>query len=275
VRHYLPASLQEVESWRLAFFVVAAPAPLFIALVFLTSLRRAGKPEAEPGQPDGLAMRTYLKRHGKPLGLVLFGATIFSFAFGGLIVWTPVAMARMFNATPAQNGAGLGLAIAAGSLIGIALGSILLPRLIKRLGRRAPVRVSWVAMLVGAPVVIAMPFVSAPWQAFLIVGEQMALSMMVGSLVPTMLQELAPAGLRARVVSFYTILSGAFGGLSVVAIGSLSDGVNEPRGLLLAVVATAIPAWIVAAAFMRAAESPFEISASEIALQELSASREL
>jgi cyclophilin family peptidyl-prolyl cis-trans isomerase/predicted MFS family arabinose efflux permease len=257
LRPSLPSSLQGFESWRLAFFAVAAPAPLFIGLVLITSLRKTARPTSTDHGAHSTEMIPYLRHAGKPLILVVLGSTTFHFAFGGLIIWTPVAMARLFGTTPAQNGTGLGSAVAVGSLLGVAAGAMLLPRLMKRMGPSASVRLAWLALLFGGPIVIGMLFVTAAWQAYVIVGQQMALAVMVGSLVPTMLQDLAPAGLRARTISIYTILGGLLGGASVLIIGAFSDSTSDPRGLLMAAVATAVPAWLFAAVLMRAAEKPF------------------
>jgi MFS family permease len=67
------------------------------------------------------------------------------------------------------------------------------------------------------------------------------------SLMPTMLQDLAPSRLRGRVFATSTVIATLFQVISPIAVGRLSDHVfTQAGGLLLASIVVAAPSFLVA-----------------------------
>jgi MFS family permease len=269
----LPLIVRHLEPWRLAFFMVASPAPLFLIAIAFTRLRH---PRRAPGG-DELASEVhllpFLRQHWLAMATVLGSLAFYLLAFGGFLVWLPVATTRLFGATPSQNGLGMGLATGLGMVSGVAISTSLLRRLMARIGRRASVRIAWRVMLVTTPVLLVFPYAASFWQVYALMGLLMLAGTAVGVLVSTMLQDMAPAPMRARFLALYAIAGALFGGMAPSLVGLISDSLGGSRGLLYALAAVALPAWIAATLLMRLGEQPFAILADAVARadQELSA----
>lgn len=253
----LPPWLQQFESWRLAFFMVALPAPLFLVLVAFARLRKPNASHNPTTVQKTEPFLPFFKEQWRPY-VSIFGALgFYMIAFSGYLIWLPVAFARYFGATPAENGAGLGLATAIGMICGVVLGVALMRRYMPILSKIAALRISWVTMAVTTPVLLAFPFVQATWQGFVLVGVMMVAGTTVGSLVPNILQDMAPGALRARAIASYTIVTTLLAGAAPTVIGWLSDALPMQRGILIAITLLSIPTWVMAIFLMRSAEQPF------------------
>jgi MFS family permease len=257
----LPEALQSLESWRLAFLLVASPAPLFLVLILFMRLRRPQPTGAESAAAP-IGMGAFLREHGRTLALVFGGIAMFGFTFSGLPAWMPAAMERLFGITAAQNGAYLAVGTAVGCVAGVVIASALMRRLQPTLGHRAAPRIAWVAMALSAPGIALYPFVTAAWQAYVLVGLQMTVYSLIGSLTPYVVQGLALANLRARVLAIYAMMYNLIAGASVLASGSVSDMVGGPRSLLWGMAIVALPAIALCVVLFRASERPFERTAA-------------
>ncbi|MFM8499893.1 MAG: MFS transporter [Chakrabartia sp.] len=260
----LPPALQSYESWRLAFFLVALPAPLFLVLLAFTRLghREIEKQEsalqAADHTADAAAFLPYAKKHWRALVPVFAGLCFYVVAFNSFLVWLPITTTRLFGTTPGENGMGMGLATALGMLGGVSAGTYAVRRLITRMGPAATIRTFWVAMLISAPILFLFPFISAAWHAFTLFGLLMLSGTAVGSMVPTMLQDMAPIELRARIFALSGIASGLFGGLAPTLVGWTSSALGTaPHLLLTAMTLVSVPCWVLAIIIFRIAEHPF------------------
>lgn len=264
VRGSLPAIFQSIATWRIAFFLVATPAPLFIVLAAFTRLRRAPHTAVTTGEADTTSLIPFLRNHAPALFLIFVGLALFSMAFGGFLVWLPVAAARIFGATPVQNGLGMGLATALGMIGGILTGTLLLRRYHPLIGIIASIRIGWVALLLATPVLFLFPFATSAVQVYVLMGLLMFTGTLFGCLVPNILQSLAPPLLRARIFGVYSIVSILIAGVSPTIVGILSDQIGGPRALLFAMTIAALPPWIIATILLRLSEQPFVDTATAV-----------
>jgi MFS family permease len=259
LRSLLPETFARLESWRLAFMIVAAPAPLFLVLVATARLdrrTRRGKPVAAPAVTPIIP---YVRAHLGTLVLMFGSVAAFLFAFGGIIGWIPVALTRIWGLSPTQDGLGMGIATAAGTVVGTLAAWVLMRRFGSSWGPAAPLRLGVYAMLVVAPTLILSALAVSPWQLLALVGCQFAAGTVVGALLPNMLQDMAPAPLRGRIFAIYAVLSTPTSGLSIIAVGGLSDVLRTgPRDVLFAIAIAGIPAWILGAVLLHFAQRPFK-----------------
>jgi MFS family permease len=80
----------------------------------------------------------------------------------------------------------------------------------------------------------------------------------MGSLVPTMLQDMAPASIRARFLAIYAIAAGLIGGSAPSVVGWISTLLGgTPHGLLIAMTFVALPCWLISLWLFRLSERPF------------------
>jgi MFS family permease len=263
---HLPPVLRRLDSWRIAFFLLALPAPLFIIAV---AFARLGHPHPAARAGAGPAAKVpfgpFFSEHRVAMVTVLGALALYLLAFGGFLTWLPVASSRLFAATPAQNGLGMGLATGAGMIGGVAFSTAVLRRLMPRIGRRASVRIVRRIAAVSTPILLAFPFIGAFWQGYALMGLLMMAGTGIGVLVATILQDMAPAAMRARFLAVYSIAAALCSGAAPSIVGVVSDWVGGPRGLLYALTIIALPAWIGSTILMRMGEPHFARLADAVA----------
>ena len=256
-------SLTTFEDWRLTFLAAAAPFPVFMALVALlpTGRLRNTQPRSDAATAPVLP---FLASHRQSVTLVFTGMTFFALGLTGLLAWTPVSLTRIFGLSAAHVGMVLGAVIAAGSVAGVVVGNFVLRHLQRRLGYRAAPRVVWVTLTVALPFICLFPFATAPWQVFSLAGFQVFVATIAGASSVSLLQDLAPASVRARIMALRAMINGPAVGVGVAGSAFLGDVIDAgPASLFWGGVFINLPAWILCVLLLRLAEKPFEITARE------------
>ena len=271
-RSIVPPALQAWESWRLVFFAVALPGPIFVALIALLELPRTLEPvRSREGAPSPSGFFNYLRRYHKAVVPVFGSISMYVFAFGAVFNWLPIMLVRYYDFSPTNSGMALGGLMAVETLIGLATAQFAMRVVVPRYGRLATLRISKIAMLVGF---VPTPFLLAAnsaWQIYALVLISGAGGVVAGCLSPNLFQDISPPHLRARVAAFSGIIIGLIGSAGAILVGFVSDFLHaEPKGLVLAMVLVGSPGWLLAWWLTRAAEKPFrhalaELDAAEIA----------
>jgi MFS family permease len=264
---HLPAVLRRWEAWRLTFFLVVAPTPLFLIAIAFARLRHAQPPSlaADGAWPREAKLLPFLRAHWRPVFMILSALALFSLAYGGFVIWLPIVCARLFGATPAQNGMASGVAVSVATLSGAPIGTFLLRRLMPQVGRRASVRLAWRIMLVSTPIILTFAFVGSLLQVYVLWALYGTAGTAIGVLVATILQDMAPAAVRARFLAIYSIAAALCSGVGPSLVGEISDWLGGSRGLLYALIAVALPAWLVGTLLMRLGEARFAALADDVA----------
>jgi MFS family permease len=247
------------QTWRLVFFVVAVPAPFLALAIALIRLKpRPPQTPANAATANG-AERQQLLAHlaanwkaivgvFAPFGLAMLGAT-------AIFTWTPVILMRQFGLTAGQVGAGFGSAIAIGSVVGLALAALAANFLKSKWGAMTPIRLPQFGYLIFGLLMPLYLVARSPNEIFLIATIQMAATTGSNSLMPTVVQNLAPGHLRGRVFAISIVIATLFQVISPISVGLLSDHVFiQAGGLLLSSVVIGTPALLLAAAGMHFAE---------------------
>jgi MFS family permease len=246
----LPAALADVDSWRIAMMLIALPGPIFFLLVLTMPLgSKAGSaalPVAEGAPHDFLP---YARAHWRTL-LCIFGS-IFAMAVAMTsgVMWFPLALPRAFGIDPTTVGVGLGTAITIATLVGVILAPVLL-KLRRRDSDLDPLRVAAIFVALTPLPAAFLPFTTSPFQAYLVAAVQGALGIAASSLMPGVLQNLAPPHLRSRVLALLGIVNALALAASPLAIGALSGLIEGPRGMLQAITIISLPSLTVSAILM-------------------------
>jgi len=255
--------LAHLENWRLAFLAAAAPFPVLLLIItFLPtrpdlSIRTRGQPTAAP-------IRPFLRSNRKSVSLVLCGNVCFALGVTGILAWTPVSLTRIFGLSAAHVGMVLGAVIAAASIAGVAAGNFILRYLQRRLGFRAAPRVIWVSLLAALPLISLIPFALAPWQVFTCVGIQVFAATIAGASSVSLLQDLAPAEVRARIMALGAMTNGPAVGIGIAGSAFLGDVIKAgPQSLFWGGLCISVPAWLLCILLLKSAEAPFETTARE------------
>lgn len=266
---WFPNGLFTHETWRQVFVVVALPGPfLALAIGLIRMKRRAPRAQAQAAavvSPGRSELRRYFASHWKavagvyaPFGLALLGAS-------AIFAWLPVILMRQFALSAGDVGAGFGSAVTIASVTGLAAAAAGGNYLKSRWGAVTPVRLMELGYLIFgllSPLYFA---ARSPTEIFAITTLQMAATTGGNALMPTVVQNLAPAELRGRVFAISTVIAALFSVVSPIAVGLLSDHVfHGSGGLLLSSIMIGAPSLLLAAAALWLAEKPIMKAVDEV-----------
>ena len=266
VQPSLPAAFSSMEPWRVALLIVAAPGPLFVALILsirVATDKRA--PIGSTGLPEHrvLPIAPYLRANWKTLGCLLGTIAAYGLPMTSTFAWLPLAMPRIFGTAQSSVGVQMGIALAIGTICGL-----LLPPIANKLLRgKSPLRSINLAraFLVAALVpTILLLFAATPWQVYAAAGCQVMLALGTAAMMPGLLQEISPTPLRARILAMLGIVSGISTGLSPLLVGGLSEQIDGPRGILIAIVSVGLPGWLIGAFLLSIVRRPFLVTVTEV-----------
>lgn len=289
-RHLLPMDWQGYETWRLTFFAMALVGlPVILLVMTIRSARGkaaagyeppteelAGTPD-RPGTPgtsgasrvtntgsergsamDGISFGDYLRANWRTLGCLVAGSGLASVGLSSIGSWIPIVAARQFGIQPAALGQGIGIAVMAGTIVGGVLGVKAMRVARRRVGLAAPVRVLVIGYCTAALISIGLLFVRSANDVFLLLGLLLVPLICGAVVLPNVLQEVAPAHLRARVIGLLSMATLPFAVLGPMAIGVISDAVKgTANGLAMAIVAATVTGCLAGAALLRATEAAF------------------
>jgi MFS family permease len=257
------SSLAQLENWRWAFLAAALPFPIFVVLISALPTVRAASRQAQSAAAAA-PIRPFLTSHLKSVTLVFIGMTCFALGVTSILAWTPMSVTRIFGLGAAHVGMVLGVVIAAASVAGVAAGNFILRSVQRRLGYRAAPRVVWVSLAASLPFICLIPFAAAPWQIFLLVGVQVFVSTIAGASSVSLLQDLAPAPVRARIMALRAMTNGPAVGLGVAGSAFLGDLIKAgPESLFWGGLCISVPAWTLCIVLLWLAEKPFQTTARE------------
>ena len=260
LRALLPAGLADLEGWRLTFLAAALPAPILLAAVWVLPRtgRSAADADSETGGHAPITMGEHIRRNQTAFALFFTACIISTLAIAPAAVWLPVAIMRQFGTTPAETGAAFGTASIIGAGLGVAFASVILPKLQARFGADLPMGVVSISCLISVACALAMAAATSPLQIYLIFGFQIASMMTSQVLLPTVLQDFAPAELRGRFVSLLGVVGVIGIAIGPPLVGWISDQFGTRReGLMLSIVGMAGVGMLVSAALFWAARKPY------------------
>ncbi len=262
-RAWLPPDLSRLAAWRIAFFLVAIPGvPIGLAVAAIGSVKRT---VAQATDQRYGSLRAYIRQHGRALGGIYAGTTLCMLGVGAT-GWMPIHIMRTLKATSAQVGVGLGVAVAIGALAGVLTSGFVVRALDRRLGRTAPLITYLSAMLIALPLLALQILARTPVEAFVLFGLMLMATTAAAALVPNMLQDISPAGLRGRILALWGMLTSLGGAAAPVLVGGLSDTLaGRPQGLIWSVVLVGAPALAAGVVTMRLTAGAFRRTAEALA----------
>jgi MFS family permease len=230
VRPILPQALSTLADWRLAFLVAALFAP--VAVVLMLTLpsqvagargRRVASERADAPPTAKQSLWGYLRRHLR-LQLGFFAGSIFgTFGFACIAAWVPIIAQRYYHQSPVEGGAWLG-AIAFGTgIVGFVFGGLTLRWLEPRLGPRLPMLALAVCTALGAACSVLFGFATSAPMLYGFWGIQLLFGMAMNMVTPTIMQNMAPVALRARIFAVNGLATMVAAALSPLVVGLVSD----------------------------------------------------
>lgn len=232
------AGLEQLAPWRRAMLLLAlAGVPLLLLGAFTQD------PPRQVAVDNDLQASSLVGFVRERLWQVL----LFIGAAGGVAVAvqavTPMiamAIARRFAVDINDVGHTLGMLILVGNMASLPLAWILDRSLRERLGPRVRPAIMGVATAISLPCAGLLAFAPSVSTALALTGAFLLATCVANALLPTMLQDLAPADLRARAFAGYSFLIAAFCALGPVLSGGLSQYLLADD-LLTAISLAAVP----------------------------------
>lgn len=211
----------EVRPWQFAFIVAGLPG-LLIALAFLFI--------PDPGHANRTAnavplsdVRTELRTNVGFYWSVFGGVAAVNLSVLGTVNWLPAMYMRGFGTELSTTGYLAGSLLIIGGLLGMVGGGAIMDRV----GGGVPAaRMRFCGWAVAIAIIPATAFPLVPniWMAGLLFIAFFTAAAAVVSAAPSVLQEMAPAGMRATIAAVYVFVINAVGiGLGPSVTAGLSD----------------------------------------------------
>ena len=271
IRDMLPAALQALEAWRLSFLIAAAPAPLMVLLIATVHIKNKAQATQAADEPvqvstKGPSLVQHFRDYRKTLVTFFCAMGMAIFSFGAVGVWLPVMLMRQFDQTPEQIGAALGSISLLGMFGGFLFVTLVLKKLESRFGTFLQIRAMSTAAFLCIFTSFALGFAQSANQIYVIQAVQLLCLTAANMLYPTVLQNLAPDALRARVIAIQITVNVGFGAAAGPLVGLVSDQMSDdPRGLITAASAVACVGLIISTLLFRWCESTYCETVEEIA----------
>ncbi|MBB1489556.1 MFS transporter [Oceanospirillum sp. D5] len=236
----------EAEPWRKGLLLLSvAGLPLFLlALLTQNPARYPGLVASSPS--DSIVQ--FLRQRWKTMVLFMGAAGCMVIAVQALNQLIALAMERRFDADITSIGQAMGiilLIVSAGSIPAAGLLDRLLGRVLQQASRPG---IMALGAITSIPAAVALNATAYMDQAFIIIGVFIFLTATANALVPTLLQDLLPAAIRARSFAIWSFLVSTFSASGPLLSGGLSDVLFD-HDLLLAITMTTVPALCLSAFF--------------------------
>ncbi|WP_267897142.1 MFS transporter [Alteriqipengyuania lutimaris] len=212
-----------VRPWQFAFIVAGLPG-LLIALAFLFipdpgSAARAVKTKGLPWSTVFAELRQRAGFYWSVFG----GVAAVNLSVLGTVNWLPAMYMRGFQTDLSTTGYIAGVLLIAGGLLGMVGGGAIMDRV----GGGVPAArmrfCGWAVAIAIIPAV-AFPLVPNIWLAGLLFVAFFTAAAAVVSAAPSVLQELAPEGMRATIAAVYVFVINAVGiGIGASVTAAISD----------------------------------------------------
>ena len=233
------------EPWRKAFLLLGL-AGLPVLLLGLLTADPARHLDADDRAAHG-SLLAFLRLRWRAIGLFVGTAGCLITAVQALNQLIALALERRFGAAPADIGHAMGLILFITAIGCLPVAGVLDRALARLVGQAARPLIMGLAVIAAMPAFLLLTTVQTLDHAFIAVGLFLFLTCTANALVPTMLQDLAPASLRARCFAIWSFVVSLFGASGPLMAGTLSDAFFDQH-LLHAVAAVALPALTISAA---------------------------
>lgn len=235
-----------IAPWRLAMVLLGGAGVPLLLLGLLTwdPPRGAVQAVAEAGAGQG-SLAAFGRTHAREILLFIGAAGGLAIAVQALTPMIALALVRRYSADLTAVGHALGIILLVTNLCSLPAAGAIDRLLRRRLQARARPAVMAAGAALSLPCAALLGVAADTNQALAIVAAFLLLTCIANALIPTMLQDLLPADLRARCFAIYSFVIAAFCSLGPVLSGAVSDRLAGGN-LLLSIGAVAVPALLVA-----------------------------
>lgn len=228
-----------IENWRKAF-VMLALAGLPLLLLGMLTVDPPRRMTTADNQITG-SLGAFLRQRWQAVGLFVGVAGSLMVAVQALNPLIAMALERRFDADLGLIGHAMGWVTLITSIGSLPVAGLLDRHLRRYFGLTVRPLIMGVSAAIAIPCVVALIYVQHVNHALVAVTLFLFLTCTANALVPTMLQDLTPATLRARSFAIWSFVVSIFCAIGPLIAGILSDLVMSGQ-LLTAIAVTAVPA---------------------------------
>lgn len=228
----------EAAPWRKAFLLLGLTGLPLLLLGTLTHdpLRRIHT----AGLAATASLRDFLRRRWRAIGLFIGTAGCLITAVQAINQLIPLALERRFGAAPSDIGQAMGMIILLASVGCLPVAAWLDRLMVRYVGQAVRPMIMGISVLAALPALLLLTSVQTLDHALIAVGVFLFMTCTANALVPTMLQDLVPATLRARCFAIWSFVVSLFGASGPLLAGMLSEHIFEQH-ILIAIAAVATP----------------------------------
>ncbi len=239
--HWLPF---DMEPWRKGFLLLSLAGPLLL----LVGLFTADPPRRIANESDRSAasLARFLRERWRAVGLFAGVAGCLLVAVQALNQLVIIALERRYDAAPAEIGHTMGVIVLATAVGCLPVAGLLDRWLGRRFGHASRPLIMGFGAAAAIPFILMLTIAPAIDRALWMVGAFLFVTCTANALVPTMLQDLTPATIRARSFAIWSFVVSVFSASGPLVAGTLSEWIFQ-RQLLNAIAVTAIPALVISA----------------------------
>jgi MFS family permease len=269
-RPFLPGEIASLSDWRLGFLAAALFCPVAIVLILTLPKTASGKVAGDKQTASERApILPFLRANARAQGGFIIGYGFAHFGFTSIGTWVPIIAARDFGQTPLEAGAWIGGMAFVTTVVGFVVGTAALQVLRKRFGPALPMLAMAVVLVVCAAVSVLLYLAQDIPQLYVAWGVQATFLMIVAIATPTIIQNMTPTHIRARLFAIGSIVAIAFGSSSPLVVGLVSDLLTSlPRSLMIAAAGTSIISMLISAVILFWTAPHYQRLAEEVARDE-------
>lgn len=244
-----------MSGWRITFVLAGALGLVLVIPLLLTRDRRMPPPKVTAGKDRREGLIPHLRRVRGYIIPLMAGNACFVLFLNGYPQWVVAMFQRIHGWTLQETGVAAGGALVATGILGALAAGYFTPRLSRRMGKDATLRVKLVAAAVIAPLAVIGPILPNPWLSLAVMCVPLFFTFGAATLLPGAIVNAAPSWLRARFVAINVFLGSLIGGgLGALFYAVLTDYLFRdekmlPYSLALGsaiIFAAIVPLWMLA-----------------------------
>jgi MFS family permease len=244
-----------MSGWRITFVLAGMMGLVLVIPLLLTRDKRIPPPKAVAGEEKREGLLSHLYRVRGYIIPLMAGNALFVLFLNGYPQWVVVMFQRVHGWTLQDTGIAFGAVAVSTGILGALAAGWFTPRLSRRMGKDATLRIKVGAALIIAPLAIIGPIMPNPWLGLVVMCVPLFFTYGAATLLPGAIVNASPSWLRARFIAINVFLGSLIGGgLGALFFATLTDYVFRDEkmvGYSLAlgaaiIFAAIIPLWMLA-----------------------------
>ncbi len=244
-----------MSGWRITFIFAGALGLLLVIPLLLTKDKRAPAPKKAVGEETREGLMAHLYNVRGYIIPLMAGNALFVLFLNGYPQWVVVMFQRVHGWSLQDTGIAFGAVAVSTGILGALAAGWFTPRLSRRMGKDATLRLKVISAIVIAPLAAIGPILPNPWLGLVVLCTPLLFTYGAATLLPGAIVNASPSWLRARFIAINVFLGSLIGGgLGALFFATITDYVFRDEQMVayslclgtLIIYAAVIPLWLLA-----------------------------